>query len=80
MVSGRLLTADDLAALLGVGRDWIYAETRAGRIPHIRLGRYRRYRAESIDEWLEGLEYGSRVGATKRPRDAPTSGAMAQEE
>jgi len=40
-------------------RDWIYAETRAGRIPHVALGRYYRYRPESIDAWLRDIERGS---------------------
>lgn len=39
-----LLTAEDVAALLRVPKSWVYAETRAGRIPHVVLGpRYRRY-------------------------------------
>ena len=42
---GRLLTAGDVAARLGVTKRWVYAEARAGRIPHIRLGpRYIRFR------------------------------------
>jgi excisionase family DNA binding protein len=40
-------------------KDWVYAETRAGRIPHVRLGRYYRYRSESIDAWIRELEDGS---------------------
>lgn len=48
--------------MVGMTRDWIYAETRAGRIPHVTLGRYYRYRPESIDAWLRDIERGS-VGA-----------------
>jgi len=51
-----LLFAEDVAALTGMTKDWIYAETRAGRIPHIALGRYYRYRRESIEGWLGELE------------------------
>jgi len=47
--NGSLLFAEDVAAMVGMTRDWIYAETRAGRIPHVTLGRYYRYRPESID-------------------------------
>jgi excisionase family DNA binding protein len=54
----RLLTAQDVAARLGVTMAWVWAQTRAGRIPHVRLGRYRRFREEAIDEWLEQLEQG----------------------
>jgi excisionase family DNA binding protein len=51
-----LLFAEDVAAMLGMTRDWVYAETRTGRIPHVTLGRYYRYRAESIDAWLRDME------------------------
>jgi excisionase family DNA binding protein len=36
--------------------DWVYREVRAGRMPHIRLGRYVRFRRESIDAWLVARE------------------------
>jgi excisionase family DNA binding protein len=34
----------------------VYAQSRAGRIPTVALGRYRRFRREAIDAWLEELE------------------------
>lgn len=55
----RLLTVDEVADRLGVTKDWVWAQTRAGRIPHVRLGRYRRFREEAIDAWLEQLEQSS---------------------
>jgi excisionase family DNA binding protein len=55
-VTGRLLNADQLAERLGVPRSWVYAEARSGRLPHVPLGRYKRFRAESVDEWLKTLE------------------------
>lgn len=61
-----LLTADDVAAALGVGRDWVYAEVRADRIPHVRLGRNVRFRAESIDCWISELEAAKMPFKTKR--------------
>ena len=51
-----LLTVDDVAERLGVTKDWVWAQARAGRIPHVRLGRYRRFREEAIEEWLASLE------------------------
>jgi excisionase family DNA binding protein len=74
-----LLTAEDVAAMLGMGTDWIYAQVRADRIPHVRLGRYVRFRAESIEEWICGLERGSMSAATKRRGAAATAPGMAQE-
>lgn len=51
-----LMTAEEVAELLGMGVDWVYAQTRAKKIPHVRLGRFRRYRAASIRAWLTDLE------------------------
>ena len=53
-----LLTAAEVAQLLGVPPSWVYRETRARRVPHVRLGRYRRYRQEAILAWIEELERG----------------------
>ena len=55
----RLLTVEEVAERLGVTKDWVWAQARAGRIPHVRLGRYRRFREEAIDAWLRQLEESS---------------------
>jgi excisionase family DNA binding protein len=52
----RLLTADDVAELLGMRTDFIYRLAREGRIPHLRFGRTLRFRAEAIERWLEAQE------------------------
>jgi excisionase family DNA binding protein len=62
----RLLTAEELAELLGMRTDWVWAQARAGRIPHVRLGRYCRFRASAIEAWLEELETRWRGSATDR--------------
>ena len=54
--ASRLLTVADVAERLGVSQEWVWAQARAGRIPHVRLGRYRRFREEAISEWLRRLE------------------------
>jgi hypothetical protein len=46
--------------LLGVPASWVYEQSRAGRIPTVSLGRYRRYRLEAILDWLDRLETGPR--------------------
>ncbi|HEV2975294.1 MAG TPA: helix-turn-helix domain-containing protein [Solirubrobacteraceae bacterium] len=51
-----LLTADEVAALLQVTKAWVYAETRARRIPHVPLGRYVRYRRSAVLAWIAALE------------------------
>src|SRR4051794_23523113 len=53
---GSLLRADDVAELLGVPTSWVYEQSRLGRIPTVTLGRYRRYRRDAIEQWLEALE------------------------
>lgn len=53
---GTLLTADEVAELLGVPRSWVYSQSRAGLIPTVTLGRYRRYRREAIESWLAEIE------------------------
>lgn len=55
---GRLLDAREVAELLGVPPGWVYRESRAGRIPTVRLGRYVRYRRESVERWLAEREVG----------------------
>lgn len=39
---GRLLTADEVAELLGVSKEWVWEQSRLGAIPTITLGRFRR--------------------------------------
>jgi excisionase family DNA binding protein len=51
-----LMTAQDVAALLGVPDSWVHAQTRAKRIPTVKLGRYYRYRREAIEAWIAELE------------------------
>src|SRR5438067_5500725 len=55
-VAPRLLTARDVAALLGVPTSWVYEQSRLGRIPTVMLGRYKRFRREAIEAWVEQLE------------------------
>ena len=64
-MTGSLLTADQVAELLGVPRSWVYEQSRCGRIPTVTLGRYRRYRREAIEAWLEQLEAEGINGARK---------------
>ncbi|MGH2987333.1 MAG: helix-turn-helix domain-containing protein, partial [Solirubrobacterales bacterium] len=47
-MSDRLLTAADVAELLSVPVSWVREHTRSGLIPHVQLGRYVRYRQETV--------------------------------
>ncbi len=53
---GDLLTADEVAVMLRMTKAWVYAQTRAGSLPHLRLGRYRRYRRATLLKWLASNE------------------------
>jgi excisionase family DNA binding protein len=63
--AARLLEAEDVAEYLGMRTDWVYREVRAGRLPHIRLGRAVRFRRESIEAWLESRERGALRSRTR---------------
>ena len=50
----ELLRREDVEALLGVSRSWIYAEMRAGRFPEpVKISkRAVRWRVADLDEWM----------------------------
>ena len=47
-----LLDARAAGRLLGVPDTWLLAQARDGRIPHHRLGRYVRFSAADLHDWL----------------------------
>jgi excisionase family DNA binding protein len=51
-----LLTADQVAALLGVPRSSVYEYARRthGRLPSVHIGRHRRFIRSDLEEWLAG--------------------------
>jgi excisionase family DNA binding protein len=55
-----LLDARQAAEILNVPSSWIAAEARAGRIPHVRLGRYVRFSRDELMTWCEGRSVGPR--------------------
>jgi len=52
----RLLTAAEVASILRVPKSWVYEQARSGQLPTVCLGRYRRFREESICEWIDRHE------------------------
>ena len=58
----RLLTAKEVAELLSVPESWVREATRAGRLPYLALGRYRRYEREVIEAWLAEKQQGPSTG------------------
>ena len=57
-MTGRLLTAEEIAERLGVPANWPLAQARAGHMPHVKLGRYTRFDVADVDAWLESLKTG----------------------
>jgi excisionase family DNA binding protein len=55
-----LLTAGEVAELLSVPESWVRQATREGRLPHLKLGRYRRYQQSTIEAWLHEQADGPR--------------------
>ena len=64
-MSERLLTAGEVADLLAVPLSWVREATRDGRLPHLKLGRYRRYQAAAITAWLTQQEQGGLGGGRR---------------
>ena len=67
--SGALIDAQAAAQLLGVPSTWILAEARSNRIPHVRLGRYVRFRREALLAWVLERERGP-LASRSRPTSA----------
>ncbi len=61
----RLLDAGELAAVLHVPVSWVRQESREGRIPCVRLGRYVRFDRSDVLAWVERQKAG---GSTINPR------------
>jgi excisionase family DNA binding protein len=64
----RLLRATEVAELLAVPESWVREQTRSGRLPHVNLGLYRRYRREAVLRWLDEQEAGGAPWRKHRPR------------
>jgi excisionase family DNA binding protein len=57
-MNDRLLLAHEVADLLAVPESWVREATREGRLPHLTLGRYRRYSRPAIEAWLQDQHAG----------------------
>lgn len=64
----RLVSVQELAEYLGVKVSWVYGRTSAGTIPHVKVGRYVRFRIADVERWLERKRYeDARVAETLAP-------------
>ena len=57
----RLLTPQQIADYLGVKTSTIYQWTHQGFIPHVKLGRFVRFREKTVMEWIGKRENAGRT-------------------
>lgn len=48
-----LLDPSAAAELLAVRPSWVYEAVRAGRLPHVKVGRHLRFVRSDLDRWVE---------------------------
>ena len=48
----RLLTVKEVAARFSVPDSWVYAKAEAGELAHVKIGRYVRFEASAIKDYL----------------------------
>ena len=71
MSPDRLLTAEEVADLLAVPVGWVSEATRDGRLPNVRLGRYRRYDPADVLAWVHEQKAGGRPATFRTRFPAP---------
>jgi len=49
----RLIEIDELSSMLGVSKNTLYDWCAVKKIPHIKLGKFLRFKAADIESWLE---------------------------
>lgn len=50
--SEELLTVEEVAPLLKVRPQWLYAAVKRGDFPHVKVGRYIRFRRVEVEQWI----------------------------
>ena len=56
MSAAEVLNVDQVAELLGLGRNTVYDAANRGEIPHRRVGKRLIFSREAVMEWLKGRE------------------------
>jgi excisionase family DNA binding protein len=60
----KLLTPQEMAGYLGVKVSTIYQWTHIGYIPHVKLGRFVRFKESEVLKWLESKSNNGRKTKT----------------
>jgi excisionase family DNA binding protein len=48
-----LLDAEDVAKILGLEVEYVYSQARAGIIPSVKLGKFRKFSPSQLKKWLD---------------------------
>lgn len=56
MLHEDYMTAEEVAGLIRMTPDFIWRQTRLGKLPAVKVGRYYRYRRTTVERWLQELE------------------------
>jgi excisionase family DNA binding protein len=72
------MDAGQAAKLLGVPKSWLLSQARAGKAPHVRLGRYVRFQYSDVTALIASGATGKLRSNTykKRDRAGATAGPM----
>jgi excisionase family DNA binding protein len=73
-----LMTADEVAAALGVNRKFVYARHHAGALRGYKLGPYYRFRPEDVRAFMEAClaPPDAEPRVRERPHRAPAAGSF----
>ena len=67
-MNGRLVDAAAVAEQLGVPVSWVREHTRSGAIPHVPVGRYKRYDLDDVADWIAACKQPGRPIAFRNER------------
>jgi excisionase family DNA binding protein len=56
----RYVNIKEVESFTGLPRSWIYAKAAAGEIPHLKVGKYLRFRLTEVEAWLAQHRRGAR--------------------
>jgi len=57
----KLLTPQEIADILGVQPSTIYQWTHQGYIPHVKIGKFVRFKEKDVERWVEKKTSNGRV-------------------
>jgi excisionase family DNA binding protein len=61
-----LIGVQELSRRYGLPTSWIYAKAEAQQIPHLKIGKYVRFRPSEVSAWIEAQRRGPRVEVAAR--------------